>query len=275
MANRYKRVLGAMISPAQSAFILNRAITDNIIIGHECLHHIRNQKTGSSGLAALKLDLSKAFDRVEWTYIERLMLKFGFARDWVNLIMRCISSTRISIILNGSPTGSMITTRDANATGRLHSLSFAPSGPLVSHLLFANDSLIFFRANELQFLALKDLLSVYGTTSDQCINFAKSALIFSPNVHILRQQFLPSLLDVVLVNDFGNYFGLPSSFSRRKGQDWRFLKDRIWRVMQDLGATDHVAKDRGVYVEFRRIPSGASWLYVGNNARVPVKGIGS
>lgn len=122
--------------------------------------------------------------------------------------------------------------QDANATGRLYSLSFAPSGPPVSHLLFANDSLIFFRANELQFLALKDLLSVYGTTSDQCINFAKSALSFSPNVHILRQQFLPSLLDVVLVNDFGNYFGLPSSFSRRKGQDWRFLKDRIWRVMQ-------------------------------------------
>lgn len=170
LANRFKRVLDAVISPVQLAFIPNRAITDNIIIGHECLHHIHNQKSASSGLAALKLDLSKAFDRVEWPFIERLMLKFGFARDWIDLIMRCISSAKFPVLLNGVPTGSICPSRGlrqgnplspylfvlcaqclsmflygANAAGTLHGLSLTPTNPIVSHLLFADDGLSFLK----------------------------------------------------------------------------------------------------------------------------------
>lgn len=71
IANRLKHIIHHIISPAQSAFIPNRLITDNIIIGYECLHKIRHSKWERNGLVALKLDISKAYDRVEWQFLEK------------------------------------------------------------------------------------------------------------------------------------------------------------------------------------------------------------
>lgn len=115
----------------------------------------------------------------------------------------------------------------ANAMSNLTDIPFAPMGPRISHLLFADDSLILFEVNELQCTYLPNMLLTYGKVSGQCINFSKSALLFSPNMHDDRQLFLQSLLGVQLVRDFGNYLGLPPTFSRYKGKDWSFLKDRI------------------------------------------------
>lgn len=78
---------------------------------------------------------------------------------------------------------------------------------------------------------LKDLLAVYGNALGQNINFGKSTLMFSPNIHLDRQKYLHSILCVVLVNDLSNYLGLSFYFSQRTGQNWVFLKDRIWKVI--------------------------------------------
>ena len=80
IANRLKHILHHVISPNQSAFIPNRLISDNIIIGYECLHKIRHSKRKNHGLVALKLDVSKAYDRVEWSFLEQIMLRMGFSR---------------------------------------------------------------------------------------------------------------------------------------------------------------------------------------------------
>ena len=78
IANRLKPMLHSIISDTQSAFIANRLITDNILIAFESLHHMKNNCIGKKGFIALKLDMSKAYDRVEWIFLEKILLKMGF-----------------------------------------------------------------------------------------------------------------------------------------------------------------------------------------------------
>lgn len=91
-------------------FIPGRSISDNIIIGH-CLHALKETKNGRDGFVALKLDMSKAYDRVEWVFVEKVMLKLGFSVDWVDRIMHCISSITFTVNINGVPMGQMIPSR--------------------------------------------------------------------------------------------------------------------------------------------------------------------
>ena len=78
IANRLKPFLNSIISEAQSAFTADRLITDNIFIAFESLHHMKNTCMGKKGFMALKLDMSKAYDRVEWLFLEKILLRMGF-----------------------------------------------------------------------------------------------------------------------------------------------------------------------------------------------------
>ena len=77
LANRVKSILPNIISDAQSAFILDRLITDNTTVAYEMLHRMRNRRRGKIGHMAIKLDISKSYDRVEWSFVQRIMLKMG------------------------------------------------------------------------------------------------------------------------------------------------------------------------------------------------------
>lgn len=65
LANRLKRVMNSVISPTQSAFVIGRLITDNAIIGFEYIHALNNKRSGRDKMVALKLDMIKAYDRIE------------------------------------------------------------------------------------------------------------------------------------------------------------------------------------------------------------------
>lgn len=106
IANRMKECLNNVILEAQSAFLQGKLISDNIIIGHECINAIKNSKLNWGRMVAIKLDLSKAYDRVEWIYLREIMIKIGFNIRWVELIMSCISLANFSILINGEKKGS-------------------------------------------------------------------------------------------------------------------------------------------------------------------------
>ena len=100
LANRLRQFLDDVAAEEQSAFVLGRLITDNVLVAYECTHYLQRKK-GKSGACAKKLDMAKAYDRVEWDYLRRIILKLGFNETFVSLVMRCVTLVSFSIKING------------------------------------------------------------------------------------------------------------------------------------------------------------------------------
>ncbi|KAA3471908.1 reverse transcriptase [Gossypium australe] len=101
VANHLQKVLDVCIDDSQSAFVPGRLITDNVLLAYEVLHSFKNRRSGRKGFMALKLDMSKAYDREEWPFLKGIMSKLGFVDSFIDLILKCISSVQYSIFLNG------------------------------------------------------------------------------------------------------------------------------------------------------------------------------
>lgn len=87
ISTRLKRFMPMLISENQSAFVSDRQIQDNILVTHELFHRLKLLKSGDSGEFALKLDMIKAYDRVDWGFLKAVLLKMGFHHSWVQLVM--------------------------------------------------------------------------------------------------------------------------------------------------------------------------------------------
>ena len=103
LANRLKKILPQVISPSQSAFVPGRLITDNVLVAYESLHAMHCQKKGKTGSIALKLDISKAYDRVEWSFLKGIMEKMGFPEIWIERVMSCVSTPTFQFVLMVNP----------------------------------------------------------------------------------------------------------------------------------------------------------------------------
>lgn len=104
LSNRIKGFLPDLISPFQAAFIPNRHISENVVLTHEVIHSF-SKKKGGVGAMAIKMDMAKAYDKLEWSFIRAVLCNFGFSNHFVKLIIECITSPTFSILLNGSPGG--------------------------------------------------------------------------------------------------------------------------------------------------------------------------
>ena len=100
-----------MISFSQSAFVPGRLITDNVLVAYETLHAMHCKKSGKKGSLALKLDVSKTYNRVEWSFLRGIMTKLGFPKTWVGRVMSCVTTSSFSIRINGQAYGNILPSR--------------------------------------------------------------------------------------------------------------------------------------------------------------------
>ncbi|KAK2653125.1 hypothetical protein Ddye_012981 [Dipteronia dyeriana] len=105
IVQRLRHLVPNIISPNQVAFVPGRQIQDNIVVAQEVLHKIKTMK-GRSGYFAWKIDLAKAYDRLQWNFIWKVLGEVGIDGKMVDLIMNCISSVQYRIVLNGEVTTS-------------------------------------------------------------------------------------------------------------------------------------------------------------------------
>jgi hypothetical protein len=104
LAFHFKGILPDIISPMQSAFVPGHLITDNVLIAYESIHAIKNKRSSTNGLCEVKLDMHKAYDRVEWIFLENMMRRLGFDGRWISLMMACVSSVHYQVRFNSEET---------------------------------------------------------------------------------------------------------------------------------------------------------------------------
>ncbi|KAL9673267.1 hypothetical protein QQ045_029521 [Rhodiola kirilowii] len=100
MENRLKGTLMSLISVSQSAFVPGRLISDNILLAYELMHFIKTRQMGSAEYCCIKLDMRKAYDRVDWNFLEAIQLRLGFPVAWVEKVMRCVKSVTYRVKVN-------------------------------------------------------------------------------------------------------------------------------------------------------------------------------
>lgn len=101
LSNRLMPCLGKLISDKQSAFIEDRLLTDNALISFEINHYMKRRTQCKNGISRLKIDISKAYDRLEWCFIENMMVRFGFSAMWITRIMGYLKSVLYSFLHDG------------------------------------------------------------------------------------------------------------------------------------------------------------------------------
>ncbi|KAL4348543.1 hypothetical protein GQ457_17G007650 [Hibiscus cannabinus] len=252
LVNRMKPLMSCCIAENQSAFVPGRLISDNVIVANELFHYLNGSKNGPNKGAAIKLDMEKAYDRVEWHFLSDVMKKMGFADGWIKSIMMCVTTVSFCLKINGeisdffrpsrglrqgdplSPYLFLFCTQGLSAMllkdqreGRIRGVRASQKGPRINHLLYADDCLLFIKNSEKEARRLKEVLTVYEASSGQKINVEKSSIYFSNGTSEQSKTALKSILnmneDVVL----GQYLGLPLIVGKSKMEAFKFLIENV------------------------------------------------
>ncbi|PNX95639.1 cysteine-rich receptor-like protein kinase, partial [Trifolium pratense] len=197
LANRLKRVLGKVISNYQSAFLPHRQILDGVVVLNEVIDIAKRRK---DACLLFKVDFERAYDTVNWHFLERMMFKMGFSEGWLKWMRACIFESSMSILVNGSPTADFKVGRGLRQGDPLSPFLFLIVAEGLTGLMrkavelgkfkgyrinddiqypilqFADDTILMGDGSWDNFWTIKTLLRSFELVSGLKINFVKSKL---------------------------------------------------------------------------------------------------
>ena len=232
LANKIKRVMDKVISKSQKTLVEGRQILDTVLIANEIVDStLRRKKCG----LVCKLNIEKAYDSISWEFLYQIMGRMGFGSRWMSWIKWCISTASFSVLINGSPTGFFPSSRDLRQEDPLSSYLFVIemealsclinhtvegnylSGSritngrgdelVISHLLYADDMLLFCEADKDQIKFLSWTLTWFEAVLGLKIDLNKSEII--PIGPVTNMEELASKLGCEVGSVPTFYLGLP------------------------------------------------------------------
>lgn len=248
----YKIISNVLVNRLKG--LLGHHITDNFMVTFEVLHFMKQVMRRSDGFVVLKLNMSKAYDWVEWGFLFEIMRRLGFCEGWVGLVWACISTVSYSILFNGDestifhPTrgiwqgdhispylfiliveGLSAMIRFHEEVGSLHGVVVARGAPTVSHLFIVDDSYLLFKANCGDSEVVMEILETYARATGQSVNYGKSDMSFSRNMGEGVREVIGRILGARESVGLGNYLGLPMLIGCKKVAISGYIRERITR----------------------------------------------
>nr|XP_027067822.1 uncharacterized protein LOC113693489 [Coffea arabica] len=239
LVSRMALVLPKLISPQQTGFVKGRSISDNYLLAQELMASIGKKARG--GNVALKLDMTKAYDRMSWFHVISMLRAFGFCEQIIDMIWRLISNVWFSIIINGSAQGFFKSSRGLRQGDPLSPVLFVIGSELLSrglnelasrrnyigfrvptgcqaitHLAFADDILVFTNGSAMALQQVKRVIEKYQQSSGQLVNPQKSGYLVHPSISPSRKRVIERLTHFSRQDFPIRYLGFPLYSGRGK-----------------------------------------------------------
>ncbi|GKC75870.1 hypothetical protein Tco_1126644 [Tanacetum coccineum] len=255
IANRIKHCLTNLVSPNQSAFIPGRSIADNILLTQELMHNYHLDRGPSR--CAFKVDIQKAYDTVDWAFLNSVLMGFGFHERMIAWIMECVSSTSYSICINGNLHGYFQGKRGLRQGDPLSPYLFTLVMEVLTlmfkrkvmdsdcfsfhrycdkleliNLCFADDLFIFAYGDVQSVVVIKECLDEFKHASGLIPSIPKSTAFFC---NVLNHVKL-SILNVLPFEEGRlpvKYLGVPLVSSRLKARDCKELVEKVQNRVLD------------------------------------------
>ncbi|XP_061368484.1 uncharacterized protein LOC133311446 [Gastrolobium bilobum] len=256
LVNKIKPFIGNLISPNQVSFIPRRNIQDNIIIVQELIHSI-HRMTGKKCFFSIKIDLEKAYDKLNWGFIRSFLEEVQLPSDLIAVVMGCVTTPFIEVLWNGSKTPGFQPQRGIRQGDPLSPYLFVlcmeklthlimdevgkknwkpikagRSGPQISHLMFADDIILFAEASLSQFACISDCLLKFSNMSGQSVSMEKSCIYFSRNTSLEISSSIADISGFKVVKSIGCYLGALMRHGRASRKHYANIISRVQNRLQ-------------------------------------------